>query len=483
MQENLEIMNQEVTLYLWQDNLKRNLNNLGRIVLILPFFIFSISAFSQTTPNGVVISDFEYQKIEKKYFAVRGGTRILPKSHSLKEFAPKPLNQFDYPTSPAWATSYAALTIIDAQQTGRKGDDITNNAFSPLFPYFYSSKETNTSSCEQPVSIAQVLQAMKSYGTPRYTDFPVRCVTHSPENNVNKAAKNKISEFARLFNSNDSNTKKLKAIKTTLAENLPVVVAMHYGKSFEYATDFWRPREAFDLNLPAKALCVVGYDDEKHGGAFEIMNSQGSEWGNGGFLWIPYEDFIAFTRQAYSLYMIPSKNSKAQLAGGIELELVEGGVMELTQLSPGYYKIKKSYPSGTQFKIKIINHSTGFLYVFASDLSEEIFGLFPPAVTSAAFSTEASFYVPDENTPIEIDETIGTDYLCVIFSKEDLDITGIQNEIVKATGNFHDKVLNTLSDKLVPQNKIKFEVSTADFSVIESEKSIVTLIIEHEHNY
>ena len=458
------------------------MKNLGRIILILPFFYGSLSAFSQTNPASVVISDFEYHKVEKRYFSVRGGTRLIPKSYSLKNFAPKPLHQLDYPTSPAWATSYAALTIIEAQQTGRSGKSITENAFSPLFPYFYSSNTSKGTECGQSVSIAQVLKAMKNNGTPRYTDFPVRCVTHSPENSKTKATKNKISEYARLYDTSETNAKKIKAIKTTLSENLPVVVAMHYGKSFEYAKDFWQPRETFNVSLPTKALCVVGYDDEKHGGAFEVMNSQGTEWGNQGFMWIPYEEFITFTRQAYSLYMIPSKNSSSQLSGGIELEIVNGGNMELTQLRPGYYKINKSYPSGTQFKIKIINHSTGFLYVFASDLSEEIFGLFPPAVTSAAFSKEASFYVPDENTPIEIDETIGTDYLCVLFSKEDLDITGIHNEIKKARGHFENKVATTLSGKLVPKNQVKFETTKADFSVLKSDKSIVALIIEHEHN-
>lgn len=322
MQANLETMNQEVTLYLWQDKISRIKINLGRIFLILPFFYFSTSAFGQNKPKGIVISDYEFQKTEKRYFSVRGGTRTIPKKYSLKEFAPKPLDQFDYPTSPAWATSYAALTIIEAQQTEIKGKGITENAFSPLFPYFYSSDKTKEKGCDQPVSIIQVLEAMKNYGTPRYIDFPVRCVTHSPENNKAKASKNKISEFARLYDINDSKTKKIKAIKTTLSENLPVVVAMHYGKSFEYAKDFWQPRESFDTALPAKALCVVGYDDEKYGGAFEIMNSQGTDWGNDGFLWIPYEDFIQFTRQAFSLYMIPSKNSISQLSGGIELEIV-----------------------------------------------------------------------------------------------------------------------------------------------------------------
>jgi len=474
-------MNQEVILYLWQNRIVRIKNKIGRIILILPIFYFSTSAFSQTNPTGVVISDFEYQKTDKRYFSVRGVNRTIPKSHSLKKFAPKPLDQLDYLTSAAWATSYAALTIIEAQQTNRKGKEITKNAFAPLYPYFFAKKPQGYN-CKTPVSIIQVVKAMKTYGTPRYIDFPVRCVAHSPENNKVKASKNKISEYARLFDVGESNLSKLKAIKTTLSENLPVVIAMHYEKSFEYAKDFWQPRESFSVDLPAKALCVVGYDDDKFGGAFEVMNSQGTNWGNEGFLWIPYDDFITFTRQAFSLYMIPSKNSNSLLSGGIELEIVGGENMELTQLRPGYYKIKESYPSGTKFKIKIVNHSTGFLYVFASDLTEEIFELFPPDLTSAAFSSEATFYVPDGETIIEIDETIGTDYLCVLFSKEDLDITSIYNTIRKTKGHFEDKVATSLSGKLVAKNQIKFESDTADFSILESTNSVVILIIEHKHN-
>jgi len=483
MQENLEIMNQEVILYLLPIK-KAILNYLrGRVILILPFFCFSTLVVAQQHPtNGVVISDFEYAKIEKRFYAVRGGERVLPQSHSLKAYAPKPLNQFNYPTSPAWATSYAALTIIETQQTNRTGRSITENAFSPLFPYYYSTNKDIINNCENPVSIAQVLEAMKTYGTPRYTEYPVRCVTRSPESKKTKASKNKISEYARLFDIEESEVSKIKEIKTTLVENLPVVIAMHIDKSFSYAKDFWQPREAFNINLPTQALCVVGYDDTKYGGAFEVMNSMGAEWGNDGFMWIPYKSFITYTRHAYSLYMIPPKNSINQLSGGIELEIVNGNQMELLQTKPGYYKINKSYPSGTLFKIKVINHSTGFLYVFASDLTNDIFELFPPNLTSAAFSEEASFYVPDDNTPIQIDETIGTDYLCVLFSKEDIDLPALLNTIKSTSGTFEEKVINSISDKSVPNSQIYYKLNEADFFVKESDKTIVALIIEHEHH-
>jgi len=471
-------MNQEVILYLLQSRNYLRKKNLGRIFLILPFFCSTIIGFTQSLPE-ILISDFEYKKVEKRYFGVRG-TRELPQAFSLKQYTPKPLNQLNYPTSPAWATSYAALTILVAQQTGASPSNITRNSYSPLFSYYQSTQHTNYDTNREPVSIKQILSSMKTNGTPKYIQYPVRWPTREPENT--KTSLTKISEYARLFDSNESASKKVKAVKTTLVENMPVVIAMHYDNSFKYAKEFWQPREKYNPQLNAKALCVVGYDDNMHGGAFEVMNSQGTEWGNEGFMWIPYKTFIEFTRQAYSLYMIPTKNSTSQLSGGIELELVSGGNMDLAQISPGYYKIKKAYPTGTQFKVKIVNHSAGFLYVFASDLTEEIFPFFPPATTSAAFSTDVSFYVPDENTPLEIDETIGTDYLCVLFSKEDLDIESIYRSVKSFKGSFKEKVYSSLNESTIDSTKIDFKNTVADFTVAEADKSIVVVIIEHDHN-
>jgi C1A family cysteine protease len=44
-------------------------------------------------------------------------------------------------------------------------------------------------------------------------------------------------------------------------------------------------------NQGPHAICIIGYDNNRYGGAFEIVNSWGSEWGNDGYLWIKYSDF------------------------------------------------------------------------------------------------------------------------------------------------------------------------------------------------
>ena len=89
-----------------------------RLLLILLSVILPLSGYTQNKyPLGLAFSDFEYNKIAKRYFSVRG-TRSLPHTYSLKQYCPKPLNQLNYNTSPGWAVSYAALTVIKAEQNG-----------------------------------------------------------------------------------------------------------------------------------------------------------------------------------------------------------------------------------------------------------------------------------------------------------------------------------------------------------------------------
>ena len=46
-------------------------------------------------------------------------------------------------------------------------------------------------------------------------------------------------------------------------------------------------------------MCVIGYDDKRNGGCFEVMNSWGKECGDSGFVWIRYKDFKRTVSEAY----------------------------------------------------------------------------------------------------------------------------------------------------------------------------------------
>jgi hypothetical protein len=46
-------------------------------------------------------------------------------------------------------------------------------------------------------------------------------------------------------------------------------------------------------------MCIIGYDDTKYGGSFELMNSYGTEFGDNGFVWISYTDMKKYMQEAY----------------------------------------------------------------------------------------------------------------------------------------------------------------------------------------
>ena len=50
-------------------------------------------------------------------------------------------------------------------------------------------------------------------------------------------------------------------------------------------------------------MVVVGYDDYKNGGSFEVMNSWGPEFGDNGFVWIKYTDVKKYLDEGYVLEM------------------------------------------------------------------------------------------------------------------------------------------------------------------------------------
>ena len=109
-------------------------------------------------------------------------------------------------------------------------------------------------------------------------------------------------------------------------------------------------------------MCVIGYDDDKYGGAFEVQNSWSTNWGNQGYTWIRYQDFANFTRYAYEIIDLPDgKKGNNDLSGTIQLTLENGQAMpiEKVMLSRGLeivpvikssgpfttYTSKQSYPS------------------------------------------------------------------------------------------------------------------------------------------
>ena len=71
------------------------------------------------------------------------------------------------------------------------------------------------------------------------------------------------------------------------------------------------------MGMGGHAMCVIGYDDRKFGGAFQIMNSWGPEWGKNGVGWVRYGDFKNYVREAYGIGSIAQKKQCGQYSAGM----------------------------------------------------------------------------------------------------------------------------------------------------------------------
>jgi hypothetical protein len=50
------------------------------------------------------------------------------------------------------------------------------------------------------------------------------------------------------------------------------------------------------------AMAIVGYDDNKAGGAFRVLNSWGANWADHGYVWIKYKDYAKWCIVAIQVF-------------------------------------------------------------------------------------------------------------------------------------------------------------------------------------
>jgi len=457
-----------------------------RIILtFLSILIFFNIGISQEFGSGLNFNDAEYKTVKKKAVLTRSLYSTLPASYSLKKYAPIPKSQGQFGTCVGWSTAYTGMTILESISKNRTNKTTTtSNTFSPGFIY-KQIKSSNDSYCKFGSSIKEALTIMQKKGVCKYTDMSeVNCPSYISPTIFTKASSYKITDFAKIFSMFDSKDYKIKAVKKSLSENNPVIIGMNLPKSFYKAKGVWKPTESSSLTYGGHAMCVIGYDDSKYGGSFEIMNSWGTQWGNSGFIWVKYSDFHAFVKYAYEMIKFKS-NKKAivnNLAGSIKFVKADGTVSSAKYIN-GIYKIDEPYKSGTKFRLYISNSEPAYVYAFGYDATKKTFTIFPnePNVSAALNYANNSVAIPDEDHFIQTDNTIGKDYLCVIYSKKRLNIERIKVKIENSTGTFYDRINNSLSNLLVNKANVLIHPLKIAFNVKNSKKSVVAIIIETNH--
>jgi len=177
-----------------------------------------------------------------------------------------------------WATAYAMKSYhekVENQWSLNSNDHL----FSPSFIYNQINRGQDKGSLPNEALDLMVNTGAATLNSMDYTDSDY--LTAPSTTAFTEAANYKAKSWEVPRSLND--------IKAALANNLPVVIGIGIYESFNFVsgTDAVY-NSATGQPLGGHAITVVGYDDNKYGGAFKVINSYGQNWGDGGYFWLPY---------------------------------------------------------------------------------------------------------------------------------------------------------------------------------------------------
>lgn len=466
-----------------------------KIKFIIILLLCSIPLYAQQYTTGGVIDPDLYNSVPRKAVHVSRSYSNLPEAYSVKHYAPQPYNQ-DGETCSGWASAYAARTITESITINRRDWFLTTkSAFSPYHVYgnvrrLIYKEDVPTANNGIPISYA--LEFMKKEGAVRILDNEVNMLFN--QINFSLYLKQKhypIADYVTLYpytNNEDGDQIRTKMVKKSLSDGRPVIIAVISPPSLQNVRKeaVWLPSETINSYTSAHALCVVGYDDNKHGGAFEVQNSWGTGWGNGGYAWIPYTVFNQFAVEAYEIIENLANYETIEYSGNIKIEVYNSKEGMPVHFNNGYYQTVNSYPSGTSFRYILSNGKPAYVYAFAGDSGSNLTTrIFPPEkenISPILDYSENIVAFPGEFTWIKLDESIGTDYLVVLFAKEALDIDNIRRKFESASGSFPARVSAAVGSNLISISKANYETNEMRFSAKSANpKSVFGLLLAIEH--
>ena len=362
----------------------------------------------------------------------------LPEAVSLLQFAPDRLDQGQQGSCVAWSSAYAAQTILTSAATHADPNAIR---FSPSYLY----NQIKLEGC-QGSYLQRAMEAMRSNGGVPLSQYPYNdqdCETVPGSGDISKGKQNVIHGFTRLTDGDNINSISVRAVKEHLSKDAPVVIGMMVGGSFMQemkGQEVWRPQgmDRTQQGFGGHAMCVIGYDDRKEGGAFQIMNSWGPEWGNNGVGWVRYGDFKEFVREAYGIDPLPKRSNVANIPLECSIGLVNNENnqnISLRVAGPNLFQTVTPISKGTRFKISIENTTECYIYIFGMEADGSSFVLFPykkkedPVSKHSPYCGITGYRLFPKAQSLEADTIGNRDYVAFVVSKDELDYNAINQSI------------------------------------------------------
>ena len=290
------------------------------ILLCVPLIGFGqdSSYIFQPMPEYIILEKIE--KIPEYHLTV--DQYIHHGSSSLEDFTPSALYQGHHNMCLSYALSTIRTIIYAYDNNITNIDTIDHNRFSPFFIYYMAHGSKNRyekRKCKKPLGIRESINIIGEYGIPKSSnvEYPYyypytedRLCSCYPTTDSLGLKEDLYESYLyrldaeRIDVDNLSGKDFVNTIKSLIIEDRPCLLGTLIPEKWYHDKKGRKNYGRERVSLRGKkgkesghAMVIIGWDDSKFGGAFQIMNSWGSNWGVDGKAWIKYSEFRRFRKK------------------------------------------------------------------------------------------------------------------------------------------------------------------------------------------
>lgn len=262
---------------------------------ILVFLSITMTGFAQTIEEEFPFDDESYSQQDEilNYGYQKWNSSEIKR---VRNFCTIPSNLTKFPTGMSLSIAIAhAMTIQYAQKNRWSKSVMEKEAFSNYFLWDMLNKKNYLDTCKlQKGYVKQIEQILEEMGNVKANDYPTMkpCGIKPDFDRISHLKKYRVKEFCKLITERRlAVSEKIYAIKRCINRNHPAILVMSVETSFRNlkGTKVWIPSKS--PQLFKHTVLVIGYDTTKQ--MLEIFNpAWGSQWGNGGFAFVRYQDMV-----------------------------------------------------------------------------------------------------------------------------------------------------------------------------------------------